>query len=105
LVEASNISSSSSSSVSSSESSVIKHAVKEFFSVPFCPLLLLGPSSNTQLPGTGFLVSSFSSSFGVPLTLALDELSADESLDWHSSIPLSTFVLSSSIIPPIFTIY
>lgn len=88
--------------MSSSESSRIKHAVPELFSVPFCPLLLLGPHSASLLSATSSSVlssSSLSSSFGVPLTLALGELSTVGSLGLHSSIPLPTFFSSSSITP------
>jgi len=69
--------------------------------MPFCPLLLLGPHSASLLSATSSSVSSFSSSssFGVPLTLALDELSGVGSLGLHSSIPLPTFFLSLSITP------
>jgi len=73
--------------------------------VPLCPLLLLGPHSASLLSLTGSSDSSFSSSsFGVPLTLAFDELSAIGFLDLLSSIPLPTLVLLSSV-TPILTIY
>jgi len=93
--------------VSSSESSLIIFKIPGICSIPFCPLLQPGPHSNTPillLSATEFSVLSFSSSFDEPLTLAFGELSAVESLDLHSSIPLPTFVLSSSIIP-ILTFY
>lgn len=77
-------------SVSSSESSLIIHKDGGSCSMPLNPLLPLGPHS---IP----LFLSSSSSFDEQLTLALDELSAGESFDLHSSIPLPTFVLSSII--------
>lgn len=55
--------------------------------MPLNPLLPLGPHS----------ASLFSSSFDEQLTLVLDELSAAESFDLQSSIPLPTFALSSII--------
>lgn len=76
--------------MSSSESSLIIHKDEGSCSMPLNPLLPLGPHS-------GSLFLSSSSSFNEQLTLALDELSAAESFDLHSSIPLPTFILSSII--------